>query len=304
MRASFLVGDGSSRLDAGWSGRHRAAARRTNAGNGRRAVFLDRDGTLNGFHRNAERGTLDSPMGPEELELLPGAAKAVRVVNELGLLAVVVSNQPVVAKGKTTLARVEATTARLHVLLAAVGARLDAVYYCLHHPDAVDPTYRQRCWCRKPESGLLLQAAADLDIDLAGSYMVGDSATDAVAGRAAGCSTIWLRPDARALAEPVPPRTVDHVVPTLVDAVELIRATERVGGGGAAHARRPTISLASPLTSGRLPLERADRVWVDAAEGEPGRAFERADPSLIPPLPAVVRRGDEASGEADRVVGG
>src|SRR5688500_10305249 len=119
-------------------------------GRRRRAIFLDRDGTVNAFHRHPERGTIDSPMGPEELELLPGAAEAVRTINELGLLAVIVSNQPVVGKGKTTLLRVEATTARLHELIGESGARLDAVYYCLHHPDAVDAAYRQQCGCRKP----------------------------------------------------------------------------------------------------------------------------------------------------------
>jgi D-glycero-D-manno-heptose 1,7-bisphosphate phosphatase len=243
-------------------------------------------------------------MGPEELVLLPGAAEAVRTINELGLLAVVVSNQPVVAKGKTTLARVEATTAHLRALLAVAGARLDAVYYCLHHPDAVDPAYRQRCWCRKPESGLLLQAAADLGIDLAGSYMVGDSPTDAVAGRDAACSTIWLRPDDLAAEAPKPATAVDYVVPTLVDAVERIRLIERARLPEAVGTRRSTVPAASPRASGDFALKRADRVWVDAAEGEPGRTLQGADSSLVPLLPAVVGRGDEAPGETGRVVGG
>jgi D-glycero-D-manno-heptose 1,7-bisphosphate phosphatase len=194
----------------------------------RRAIFLDRDGTINAFHRHAQRGTVDSPMGPEELELLPGAAEAVRTINELGLLAVVVSNQPVVAKGKTTMARVEATTDRLHALVGDSGGRLDAVYYCLHHPEAVDAAYREQCQCRKPGAGMLLQASAELDIDLGSSYMIGDSLTDALAGRSAGCTTIWLRQDDQVRAgasESV--NAVDRIAPTLREAVELIRALER-----------------------------------------------------------------------------
>ena len=301
---SFLVAGGSLAVDAGWLGRLRALTAWPNGAPARRVVFLDRDGTLNAFHTHPDHGTVDSPMGPEELSLLPGAAEAVRAINDLGLLAVVVSNQPVVAKGKTTLARVEATTAHLRVQLAVAGARLDAVYYCLHHPEAVDTAYRQRCWCRKPEAGLLLQAAADLGIDLAGSYMVGDSPTDAVAGRDAGCSTFWLRSDdpvARA-AKPVP--AVDYVAPTLIEAVEQIRLIERARRPPVAETSRYTGPTASPRASGRLALKRADRVWVDAAEGEPGGAHQGADSSLIPPLPAIVGRGDEAPGEAGRVVGG
>jgi D-glycero-D-manno-heptose 1,7-bisphosphate phosphatase len=297
-RGHFVAG-GSSAEDGGWFERLRCLTARPGP-SARRAVFLDRDGTLNAFHRHPERGTLDSPMGPEELALLPGTAGAVRAINELGLLAVVVSNQPVVAKGKTTLVRVEATTAHMRAQLALAGARLDAVYYCLHHPEAVDPIYRRRCRCRKPEAGMLLQAAVDLGVDLAGSYMVGDSPTDALAGREAGCSTIWLRPGDLNGGASRPDKAVDHVVASLVEAVERIRLIERVRRVEAVGAHR----AAGTRSSGRLALERADRVRVDAAEREPGRAGEGGDPALVPPLPAVVGRRDQPAGEAGRVVGG
>jgi D-glycero-D-manno-heptose 1,7-bisphosphate phosphatase len=303
LNRGFSVVAGASDLDSGAFDRMRRLSRRPGAP-ARRAVFLDRDGTLNGFYRHPDHGTFDSPMGPEELALLPGAAEAVRAINELGLLAVVVSNQPVVAKGKTTLARVEATTVHLRAELARVGARLDAVYYCLHHPDAVDPTYRQRCSCRKPEAGMLLQAARDLGIDLLGSYMVGDSPTDAVAGREAGCSTLWLRPDEPSADGSKPTRAVDYVVATLVEAVEQIRLIERARRNDGALVRPAHGPTAAVRASGRLALERAERVRVDAAEREPGGAFEGGDPGLVPPLPAVVGRGDQPSGEAGRVVGG
>src|SRR5262245_49088812 len=249
-----LFVSGRSSDGAGQVGQLRALAARTPAGRGRRAVFLDRDGTLNAFHRHPERGTFDSPMGPEELVLLRGAAEAVRMINELGLLAIVVSNQPVVAKGKTTLERVDATTDRLRALLTVAGARLDAVYYCLHHPDASDPGYRCRCGCRKPEAGLLLQAAVELGIDLAGSYMVGDSPTDAVAGREAGCSTLWLRPDDPVVEASKPDRAVDYVVADLPDAVEQIRLIERARMADGAATRAAVVAVGSPRASGRLAL--------------------------------------------------
>jgi D-glycero-D-manno-heptose 1,7-bisphosphate phosphatase len=298
----FSVVTAVSDRDSGWLDRTRLLTRP--GAPMRRAVFLDRDGTLNGFYRHPEHGTFDSPMGPEELVLLPGAAEAVREINELGLLAVVVSNQPVVAKGKTTLARVEATTAHLRAELARVGARVDAVYYCLHHPDAVDPAYRQRCACRKPEAGMLLQAARDLGIDLCGSYMVGDSPTDAVAGRDAGCSTLWLRSDEASPEGSNPVRAADYVVATLVEAVAQIRLVERARWANGGMVRPANGPPAPARALGRLALERAERVRIDAAEREPGRAVEGGDSGLVPPLPAVVGRGDQPAGEAGRVVGG
>ena len=102
----------------------------------RRAVFLDRDGTLNEMVYDRDHGLVDSPVRPDQLRLLPGAAEAVRRINEMGLLAIIVSNQPGIAKGKTSLALLEATTVRLRSEMAATaGAVLDGVYYCLHHPE-------------------------------------------------------------------------------------------------------------------------------------------------------------------------
>jgi D-glycero-D-manno-heptose 1,7-bisphosphate phosphatase len=191
---------------------------------GRRAVLFDRDGVINRMVYHAEFGLVDSPQNAGELELLPGAGEAVRRVNEMGLLALVVSNQPGIAKGKCAPAGLEATTARLHEELAAAGARLDGVYYCLHHPDAVLEAYRVVCQCRKPGPGLLWQAAAEHGVDLPASFLVGDGLTDVLAGKTAGCTTILLghaRCDlCRAMAEreAVP----DFIVANIVDAVSLI----------------------------------------------------------------------------------
>jgi D,D-heptose 1,7-bisphosphate phosphatase len=156
------------------------------------AVFLDRDGVINAAIYNPVEGKPDSPYTLEDFRLLPGVAQAIRRINSLGLLATVVSNQPGVAKGKCDLAFLHAVDHRLHWELARQGAYLDAIYYCLHHPQAEVEGLRLACDCRKPQPGLLLRAARELTIDLTRSYMVGDSPADVAAGLAAGCRTILL----------------------------------------------------------------------------------------------------------------
>ena len=157
-----------------------------------RAVFLDRDGVINAALHNPMEAKPDSPYRLDDFRLLPGVAQAIQAINEIGLLAVVVSNQPGVAKGKCDYAFLETVNAELTARLARQKAHLDAIYYCLHHPDAVDESLRVDCDCRKPKPGLLLRAAQELDIDLANSFMLGDSPRDIEAGLAAGCQTILV----------------------------------------------------------------------------------------------------------------
>lgn len=151
----------------------------------REAVFLDRDGTLiEEVHYLAH---------PEQVRLIPGAAEAVRRLNALGALVVVVTNQGGVARGYFPEARVAEVHAHLAAVLAGHGAKVDAFYYCPHHPtEGADP-YRQVCECRKPKPGMLYAAARDLGIDLARSWMIGDKPCDAGAGRAAGCRSLLVR---------------------------------------------------------------------------------------------------------------
>lgn len=157
-----------------------------------KAVFLDRDGTLNryvGFLRDIE-----------ELELMEGAAEAVKEINRSGFLAIVVTNQPVVARGEVTFEEMELIHQKLETLLGAEGAYLDAIYYCPHHPDkgydGEVAELKMECPCRKPNPGMLLQAAKDCNIDLSESWMIGDSRSDIMAGKNAGCKTILL-PDVK-----------------------------------------------------------------------------------------------------------
>lgn len=159
--------------------------RARNLRNKQRAIFLDRDGTINryvGFLRDIE-----------QFELLPGAAEAIRRINASGYLAIVVTNQPVIARGEVTREQLREIHDKMETLLGREGAYVDAIYYCPHHPHRGYPgevaELKIDCDCRKPKPGLLLQAAEDYNIDLTKSWMIGDSQSDMQAGEAAGCKT-------------------------------------------------------------------------------------------------------------------
>jgi D-glycero-D-manno-heptose 1,7-bisphosphate phosphatase len=137
-----------------------------------RAAFLDRDDTI---IRNIPYLT-----DPRRVELMPGAVEGLRLLKDAGFLLVMVSNQSLVNRGVGTLADVDAVNERMQALLRAHAAELDRLYYCTHIPE-------DDCECRKPNPGLLLQAAEDLALDLAASVMVGDKESDVEAGRLAGC---------------------------------------------------------------------------------------------------------------------
>jgi D-sedoheptulose 7-phosphate isomerase len=158
------------------------------------AVFLDRDGVINRYAYNAELGTVDTPATPDEFELLPGADEAIAALNRLDLPVIVVSNQPGIAKGRMSPKLLDAINEKMRARLACAGARLDALLYCRHHPDAVIADYRADCDCRKPKPGLLLRAALERNLDLRESYFIGDDVSDVLAGRAAGVTTILLSP--------------------------------------------------------------------------------------------------------------
>jgi len=148
------------------------------------AVFLDRDGTL-----NEEAGYLNHP---DRLKLTAGAPEAVALLNRHGLKTIVVSNQSGVARAyfpEELLVRIHE---KLLALLAERGARLDAIFYCPHHPDAGDPPYRQDCECRKPKLGMIRRAEREFSVDPRRSYVVGDKLSDVQFGKNAGCKTIMV----------------------------------------------------------------------------------------------------------------
>lgn len=158
----------------------------------RRAVFLDRDGVINPLIYHREAGIVDSPFTAGQFTLFPRAARAIRLLNDLGLPVVVVSNQPGIAKRHFTVSTFHLINAKLRAAVASSGARLDGVYYCLHHPESKVKSLRVRCACRKPRIGLLTRAAQELGLDLERSYLVGDGLADMEAGLRAGCRTIFI----------------------------------------------------------------------------------------------------------------
>jgi D-glycero-D-manno-heptose 1,7-bisphosphate phosphatase len=148
------------------------------------AVFLDRDGTI-----IEEVGYLSSP---DQVLLLPSAAQAVRRLNERGIPVVVVTNQSGVARGFFTEESVVAVHAAVRALLAEHGARIDAFYFCPHHPDGTIPSYTRHCSCRKPLPGLLESAASDLSLNLASSIVIGDKQLDVETARSAGARGVLV----------------------------------------------------------------------------------------------------------------
>lgn len=190
-----------------------------------RAVFLDRDGVINAAPYNAEEGKYDSPYTLADFRFLPGVKQAIRLLNQKGWMAIVVSNQPGIAKGKCSAPFLEALNERMRAKLAASGAHLDAIYYCLHHPQALVPELREACQCRKPRPGLLLTAACDLQVDLTSSYIIGDSLQDVEAGLAAGCKTILIRRP-RSPNMNLPTVNASQVAPNLLAAVKQLLTGE------------------------------------------------------------------------------
>ena len=159
---------------------------------GRPAAFLDRDGTLNEFAPDPDSGVPESPLRVDDVRLIEGAAGAARQLAHAGFALVCVSNQPAAAKGKVSLEGLLAIHERVLELLREEGVQLDASRLCLHHPEGVVPELSGPCDCRKPAPGMLLDAAEELGLDLASSWMVGDTDSDVLAGHAAGCRAVLI----------------------------------------------------------------------------------------------------------------
>jgi D-glycero-D-manno-heptose 1,7-bisphosphate phosphatase len=213
----------------------------------RPAVFLDRDGTI-----SEEVGYLNHL---DRLRLFPWTAPAVRKLNEAGMAVVVVTNQSGVGQGYFPEELVHRIHERIREELASQGARVDAFYYCPHHPNARLAAYRKVCRCRKPETGMLEQAAADLGLDLGSAYVVGDSTRDMETGFKANARTVlvltgygkgnyeyhrreWVRPP-------------DWVAENLLEAVERIVAQKSEPACRGKPAEGKLTSLTGPPEGGR-----------------------------------------------------
>ncbi|HXD87156.1 MAG TPA: D-glycero-beta-D-manno-heptose 1,7-bisphosphate 7-phosphatase [Urbifossiella sp.] len=190
----------------------------------RPAVFLDRDGVIiDDVHYLAM---------PDQVRLIPGSAEAIAALNQAGWPVVVATNQAGVGRGLFTEADVQAVHRHLSALLAGFGAKVDAFYYCPHFAESVHAHYRAVCSCRKPQPGLLRQAAAELDLDLARSWMIGDRESDLQAGAAAGARTVLVRTGygagINAAALDRASVNLELVAANLADAVEKCGLTERI----------------------------------------------------------------------------
>jgi D-glycero-D-manno-heptose 1,7-bisphosphate phosphatase len=186
----------------------------------RAAVFLDKDGTL--VH--------DVPynVDPDRIALTSGAAEAVRALNDEGFVVVLVSNQSGVARGRFDVAALDAVERRIRALLAEGGARLDDVRWCPHLAGGVVEAFAIACGCRKPEPGMLLAAAAELDLDLARSWIVGDILDDVDAGHRAGCRSALVDVGSETEWMTGPGRVPDVIAPDLPSAASWIVGDRRL----------------------------------------------------------------------------
>ncbi|MGY8771141.1 MAG: D-glycero-beta-D-manno-heptose 1,7-bisphosphate 7-phosphatase [Pirellulales bacterium] len=168
------------------------------------ALLLDRDGTV-----NVDTGYIDSP---EKLQLIPGAAAAIAQANKAGIPVIIVTNQSGIARGMFTEQTLKEIHHRMDELLQEFNAHVDAYYFCPHHVKGTVPEYQQACKCRKPEPGMLLTAAADLNLDLSKSVMIGDKPSDLEAGINAGCTSVLVRTGNGVKTEQMPGNSLERKI--------------------------------------------------------------------------------------------
>lgn len=220
-----------------------------------RAVFLDRDNTI--IHNDDDLGD------PQRVNLIQGAASAIASLRGLGYKVVVVTNQGGVARGKYGEADVDAVNRRINELVKKQsGAMIDRFYYCPYHPQGTVESYKREHPWRKPQPGMLLQAAMDMNLDLRHCWMVGDQARDVEAGRAASTRTILLRNPSHAAPDPT---EADHVVATLAEAARVI--AERHKDASPAATEGPDRLAIEPVAGGvveDVPLQVFDATIVPA----------------------------------------
>jgi len=197
-----------------------------------KAVLLDRDGVINALVYHEDAGVIDAPFKRSQFKLLPRVPEAIRLLNDMGLKTAIVSNQPGIAKGHLKPQMLKAFERKMLSKIRSGGGHIDCIFYCLHHPKARRPDLRQTCRCRKPATGLLELAAAELHVSLAECYMIGDGIPDLLAGSRAGCRTIFI---GRWKCEICQFTEAQHVLPAFVakdlwEAAQLIRS-EMTGTG-------------------------------------------------------------------------
>ena len=273
-------------------------------------VFLDRDGTINHL--------VDHLTNLEDFELLPGVAKAISALNKSGYRAVLVTNQPVIARGDCTPEEVEQVHCKMQTLLGQEGAYLDRIYYCPHHPDSGFANevkdLKIACQCRKPAIGMLEEAKVDLNADFSASWMVGDSTADLLAAHTAGVRSILLETGAAGLDEkyavlpdfiaPNLPMAVDfilHHYPRLLQRYETLAQKITVGEivfiGGPSRTGKSTLArcLQDALKQqGKSSVILSLDGWLKPATERGPNVLERYDvPALMELITSLVGRTQE-----------
>ena len=252
-----------------------------------KAIFLDRDDTL-----IEDPGYINKP---SQVKLLDGAAEALIEFSAMGYKTVIVSNQSAVARGMVTEKVLGEIHNRLRELLAEKGASLDKIYYCPYHPDGVVARYRKQSDYRKPNPGMLLASAEEMDIELEQSWMIGNSGTDIEAGQRAGCKTILInRPlhyEPPRSDEPKP----DYKAINLKEAVNIIKQYHR-----SAKKTEPETPNSNPNQDERIAqTEQPSQPTTEPENTEPTISAEVEEPTE-PPEPAKQENNDEHEAPADR----
>ncbi|MBX5494963.1 MAG: HAD family hydrolase [Bryobacteraceae bacterium] len=186
----------------------------------RKAIFLDKDGTL--------IENVPFNVDPGQIRLAPSAESALPRLCNAGFRLVVVSNQPGVARGLFPEAALARVYSRIAELLNAIHVALDGFYYCPHHPAGVVPPYASPCDCRKPRPGLLLRAASEMNLDLGSSWLIGDILDDVEAGHAAGCRSILIANGNETEWKISPSRWPDYIATDLASAAKYILGSSRM----------------------------------------------------------------------------
>lgn len=225
-----------------------------------KAVFLDRDDTLIN-----DPGYISDPV---QVELLPGASKALIDIKKMGYKTIVVSNQSAVARGIITEKTLDHIHARLRELLGRQNAYLDAIYYCPFHPEGSVAKYRKESQMRKPNPGMLLQAAKEMDLDLNNSWMVGDSYRDIAAGKNAGCKTILINSSAHPVKKISDDPEPDYKAVNIVEAVNIIKMHDRHSHISVEAAREKTRASENPAEDF---VETSQTQQVNTAPGLHGK---------------------------------
>ena len=260
-----------------------------------KAIFLDRDDTL-----IEDPGYINNP---DQVKLLPGVPRALAELKTMGYKLVLVTNQSAVARGIVTEKTLRNIHNRLEQLLAENNAFLDAIYYCPYHPDGVIPKYRKESDCRKPNPGMLLTAADEMDIDLGQSWMIGNGSHDVEAGLRAGCKTILIDPPSRQ-HQPRPGDPTPHYrAVNITEAVNVIKKYHRRGDDSAPPAEPPKIQQTQPAAQPPAPLAQEPQ----PIQQPPQPAHEEPLPIHQPTLPLpkdpepVVKDTEPVAPEAEQV---